>query len=774
MSSTKNKILFIEDSEEDYLLMLRTLKISKLEYEPSRVQTLEDLEGVLNSGETVISILDYDIPGYSIGQFLEILTEFDENLPVIVVSGTMSEDQVATALQYGARDYVMKDNLRRLPGVIKREILLHKERIAYAASKKELDKTRNMFRLYSENIDDILSLHDADGTFRYVSPSVENVYGYTPEELMGKDGRDDIHPEDLEKVLKDPVLLMQSPHQMNKIEWRRKHKEGHYIWLETKSRLLTDEREESSVILCSTREITQRKKIEEALVHSQKQFMNLVQNSSDIFTVISADFEILYQSPVFYNSFGYIQSEVVGSSFLNFIHPDEMEQVIQKLRSIVKNKNLSELFHYQFRQSNGRFRYLESKANNQLADPDINAIIINSRDISERIETESLIKSHNLGIERLYKSTIGYLALSENDNIYDYIASELSKLLPESIIAVNKLDPEENTLRCKSLIGFDKITAAVPKDLANIAVNTELDLSPTLFDSLSAAKLTKIENGLFGLLGSVFPEELCNSVEKKLRIRNVLSMGFVANNELLGSVVIIDFHSNPAINHQIAETFINIASVAIHRRNAESIIIDSLREKEVMLKEIHHRVKNNLQIISSLLELQSYQITDPETKVVFSESQNRVRTMALVHEKIYQSSDLSSINYREYIEQLIAYLSDAYHNPNVIHKIDAEDIRMSIDHAIPCGIIINELVSNSLKHAFPDQRVGRILISLKQKENTVVLRVSDNGIGLPPDFEIGNTKSLGLELVNALVHQLNAKMEIQLEEGTSFEIVFSD
>jgi two-component sensor histidine kinase len=211
------------------------------------------------------------------------------------------------------------------------------------------------------------------------------------------------------------------------------------------------------------------------------------------------------------------------------------------------------------------------------------------------------------------------------------------------------------------------------------------------------------------------------------------------------------------------------------RKLAEEKIKISLKEKEVLLKEIHHRVKNNLQVISSLLKLQSGYIKDEEALSLFTDSYNRVRSMALIHEKLYQSEDLARVNAAEYINNLITNLFRSYNvsSQKIRLAVEVESIWLDVDTAIPCGLIINELVSNALKYAFKSQEDGELFIhfSLNQ-QNDINLLVRDNGVGLPPDFDIEETESLGLQLVYNLTGQLNGKIQIDSSKGTSFLIAF--
>lgn len=220
---------------------------------------------------------------------------------------------------------------------------------------------------------------------------------------------------------------------------------------------------------------------------------------------------------------------------------------------------------------------------------------------------------------------------------------------------------------------------------------------------------------------------------------------------------------------------IGVSKDITQRKEAELKIKESLEEKEVLLQEIHHRVKNNLQIISSLLNLQTYYVEEEESINVLKESQNRVKSMAMVHEKLYHSSNLKDINFKEYIEDLISVLFYSYgiESENIKTEINLEDLKIDIDTAIPCGLIINELVTNSIKYAFPDKK-GILKVELKPVSDYIELIVADNGIGLTSDITLENTNTLGLKMVNSLVHQLEGTLELNRTGGTEFVIKFKE
>ena len=213
------------------------------------------------------------------------------------------------------------------------------------------------------------------------------------------------------------------------------------------------------------------------------------------------------------------------------------------------------------------------------------------------------------------------------------------------------------------------------------------------------------------------------------------------------------------------------------RKQAEAWLQASLREKEVLLKEIHHRVKNNLQVVSSLLALQAKSAADPQVYQMFQDSRSRIQAMSLIHERLYRAKDLASIDAREYVCDLVAHLFSIYASPTrvVRSQVRVDDLALAIDTAIPCGLLLTELVSNVLKHAYPPEweREGKIDVELRAAEGEwLTLTVSDDGVGLPADLDLKQAQSLGLQLVNLLARQIKGTVEVDRSAGTTFRITF--
>jgi len=210
------------------------------------------------------------------------------------------------------------------------------------------------------------------------------------------------------------------------------------------------------------------------------------------------------------------------------------------------------------------------------------------------------------------------------------------------------------------------------------------------------------------------------------------------------------------------------------RKRAENFMKAALREKELLLKEIHHRVKNNMQVISSLLRLQSSYVKDKKARQLFHQSDERVRSMALIHERLYRAETLADINLAEYISELVVRLCRSYSINSAAIKVEThlEPVRLGIDQAIPCGLLLNEFISNALKHAFPSDGNGQLVISLSEDKGEISLIISDDGKGVPEDFDLRHPSTLGFEIIRTLTEQLEGTLEVKRENGTIFILKF--
>jgi two-component sensor histidine kinase len=237
----------------------------------------------------------------------------------------------------------------------------------------------------------------------------------------------------------------------------------------------------------------------------------------------------------------------------------------------------------------------------------------------------------------------------------------------------------------------------------------------------------------------------------------------------------LEIYLNPIFN---IEGTLNEISMVAHditqKKKQAKKIEESLNEKELLLKEIHHRVKNNLQIISSIINLQSASLNDEHILEVLTESKNRIYTIAAIHEDLYQTEQFSFIQFDYYLKKLVGNSLISYKLPSLDITVHyhLEEVELSLDQAIPCGLIINELLTNVVKYAFTDRDKGELTIELREINGKIELIIADNGIGLPDYLNVQQTSTLGLQLVTTLINQLDGEFKLSTKRGTKFLIIF--
>ncbi len=396
-------------------------------------------------------------------------------------------------------------------------------------------------------------------------------------------------------------------------------------------------------------------------------------------------------------------------------------------------------------------------------------------EIKERMLAENALTQYNIRLEALDKIYRGIISAKSVEDIIKETLNHLKTLFVSNYkSSIALFERSSNTAIIFSRKFIDNKQGPISKIEIPLMENFDLILEKEIH--LIKPNKEKISNGFF------------NEVYFGDGIQSGLSVPLLMDEQLIGTITILclETHSFNEEHKEILSVVANQLAIAIYHALLQVQIKEhaknlqcSLSEKEVLLKEIHHRVKNNLQVISSLLYLNSKKTKDKETLDMFKDSQNRVKSIALVHERLYQSKNLGSINFEEYVRKLIIDLSRSYGVDQDIIKIniDINNIFISIDNAVPCGLIINELVSNALKYAFPENmgKENNINISFdKCGGRELLLIVSDNGIGINVELNERKKHSLGLQLVETLVEQLDGTLEMDLGSGTAFKIKFKE
>lgn len=401
--------------------------------------------------------------------------------------------------------------------------------------------------------------------------------------------------------------------------------------------------------------------------------------------------------------------------------------------------------------------------------------VVTMADFTEIHQAQEKLRENYQEQKIISEAVIRLTTVKSEDGVARILKDAVKKLLPRAYTGITFLKTYGEHVRLEKILGMENNLEPIMKfgiDLHNI----DFPLGQTqILEENRVGKLKLAPDGIYGLSERKIPKNVSQSVEKILGIGEIYSIIFNWGGSHYGGFFIALRRDQDLKHKQTIETIAQQAFIAIQSIRAEEALKKSVKEKEVLIQEIHHRVKNNMQIISSLLSLQKKHVQTEETLDILTESQNRVKTLAMIHEKLYLSSNLSNIDFKDYVEGLMTDLFYSYSvKGNIKPVLHLEDVHMSLDTAIPCGLIINELVSNSLKHAFSEGTEGFISIEFKSYKDGFLLKVADNGVGIPPNIHPKSADTLGLQLIYGLVSQLEGSIDLDRTNGTQFTIKFKE
>ncbi len=500
-------------------------------------------------------------------------------------------------------------------------------------------------------------------------------------------------------------------------------------------------------VQCVLRDLTERNRNQRALEQSRKNLESILENTPESILIIDSKLQLLYCNPRAYRMIGAEEGAHIDFRDLFF----GMDQhVFETMLS--EHISTRKIIEKQLHLKNASNKLLEVEitlVQTKFADRDAILVIMKDVSVQNRLSKEMMRAE-----------------LAEETN------KRLNKEIRERIRA--ERDSQEQYLRTKAIFESSSNTLLLTLD-RNLNVVTFNSHCAEYFREKIDHKLKRGVN-LIDFFADVYAPE-------KLRLfRRILRQIPGGSYRQLELKIEHDKHAywmdlflNPIfdIEGNVSEISL-VAHDITDKKVSENELVESLKEKEILLKEIHHRVKNNLQIISSILNLQSSFIQDRKILDILQESRNRIRSMAIIHENLYHTANFSSINFSNYLSNLSINLVSSYQiqENSVNLKTDFEPVELVLDQAIPCGLIVNELVTNALKYAFSGNDEAEIRISLKQEGEQVFISVKDNGVGLPKNFDYEQTDSLGLQLVVTLIEQLDGKLEMISDGGTEFRIVF--
>ncbi|MEG4345375.1 PAS domain S-box protein [Microcoleus sp. A003_D6] len=653
---------------------------------------------------------------------------------------------------------------------------------AEAALQKSEEKFRNLFddapmAICLASVRDYRTIE--------VNEAHRQMLGYSDAELANMTFTELTHPEDLEAEVEQVKQLVEGNISRFQMEKRLIKKNGELMWANLTVTLIRDREGIPLFLMGAIEDISYRKRAEMELqqLKERLQFL-LASNPAVIFTAAPAgDFCTTYISDNVKAIVGYDPQELLADPnfWLSRIHPEDRSQFIVNFSDLSEGKNC--ICDYRFLHIDGLYRWLRTELKLLVDSRSIPIEIIGyAADISNSKYAE-IARGQQFEQERLVEAIARRVRQSlQLEEILNTTVAELQQVLLADRVLVYQILPKK---------GGRVIAEAVAEGCSQL-VNRYF--GEEVFPAQSYQLYMQGRICAISELDDPCMTPCVVEFMKQIEVRAKLVVPIIQHSQLWG-LLIAHQCSRPRdwqeweIN--LFQQLVNQLAIAIQqsllyqqlqaelsdRKQAEANLKNSLKEKEILLKEVHHRVKNNLCVVASLLELQSNTVADPQLAKMFEESQNRLYSMALIHEKLYRSTNLAQINFGEYLEDLVSNLFHSYNiSDNRIQlQVLAEPIFLNLETATPCGLIANELVSNTLKHAFPDGTTGTVSVECYQTgDRSIHLFVKDNGIGFPQNLDFRKTNSMGFQVVCTLTEQLEGTIELSRQFGTTFHLKFNE
>ncbi len=739
------RVLYVEDDPGAALLFQRRLSRDNYVVEIAR----DGEHGLITwvTGAFDVLAVDQDMPRMKGLELLRELAARGPLPPTVMVTGAGNETIAVEAMKLGADDYIIKDTEARyldlIPSVIERALekrrLLEEKRLAddeLRESRNRLRKSQEMAHVGSWELD---LLND-----RLIwSDEVHRIYGVEPHQFKGRHqaSLEVTHPDDRSMVKSAFDRSLQEEEDHYEIEHRivRKHT-GEVRYVHEKWEHLRDASGRIYRCVGMVQDITERKNAEQKILAQRNLFSLMFENAPYVLLLINRDLRVENINRRGVAFAGRPKESLLGSlggeifKCVNAFIGEGCGRNPPCLTCPIRSRVIH-TFH------TGEPLYQEEGR------------LTLAYDLSQRNELDFLVSTTLVTVEDAEMVLVTIIDITDHKKAHE--AQREGELWLQSIF--------------RSL--EEGIVTVTPDGVVK-------DINPAVTKIFGYTR-----KELVGASTEMLHVDSQHYSEFQARIREAFDQGESAELEFEArrkSGEIFPTEHSVSLLRGRSEEPIGILSVIRDitiRKKARDQITASLREKEVLLREIHHRVKNNLAVITSFIRMQSHYATNKTPKEAFEEVQARIRSMALVHEILYQSTNLAYLNVADYFETLLAHLFNSYGRLGTDITVERyiKDASFGLDTAIPLGILMTELVSNCFKHAFPDGRSGRIIVSLHAVEHdTFELRVADDGVGIPETIDLNNPQSMGLDLIDTFVEQLSGKIKLVRDNGTEIRIRFRE
>ena len=578
-----------------------------------------------------------------------------------------------------------------------------------------------------ESSQELICLHEPEGQYKFVSPSITNLTGYVPEELIGKDPYDFFHPEDAKHIAEGTHKPALAGKETPRIQYRYKKKDGTYLWLDSYTEIIKDEKGNITSLLTGSRDITDIKEAELKTKESEEMLASIADNipglvmryilnpdGTNEIQFVSRGAEELWEIP---------HAEIVedSSKIWGKIHPDDLADFVKSLQD--SEKELKPWAHeYRALMKDGRVKWISGIGQPKRID--------NGRTLWQSLALEITDKKE---AELELEKTLQHLKVS----------IETGKM------GIWELDFEEKDLEWNDQM-FDIF--GVEKSTFDHDVETfRKRIHPEDADYMDGV-LSKLRTS------DVLEDTQFRIVKPDGQIRHILVSGNALSYNEAGQI----------------KKYIGVNIDVTHIAEYQEQLKATVAEKDALFKELHHRIKNNLQMVSSLLFIKSTMTEDMPLKRFIDETSTKIHSISSIHEQLLQMQGVDQLDVKDYLNSLCQNLLSTYSYGSSRFDLilELQSATMEIDRVLNIGLIVNEIISNTMKYAYPDTDSGKIHVALQHKNNSSLLKVSDDGIGIPADKISTMGSSYGMQLITIFTQQIKGTLDIDNSRGTTFTIKF--
>ena len=603
-----------------------------------------------------------------------------------------------------------KEQLLKEIDLLKAKITgLEKSEIDHKQAEEALQESEEKYRANYDNIPLSYQSLDEDGCFIDVNPAWLRTLGYEKEEVIGKWFGDFLHP-DWKSHFKKNYPEFKKRGYIHDVQFKIRHKDGHYLDISFEGSIRYTPDGKFKKTYCVFQDITAHKQAEDALREREQNFNDLVENLLDGVAIADEKGYHIYVTPKFSEITGYSRDELLNMTGWGFTRPEDRAKLKQRMKDRMAGKPVQTHYERIIVRKDGTEVPVEMSTTVVTWQGKKRPMAI-IHDITERKKGEEALRIERDKLKNIFEAM--------EDGVY--IVNKQYDIQYVNPVLIKDFGPYEGH-KCYAYF------------------HDRDDVCPwcKIID-VFAGKTVRWEWSSF----------------KNQRI--------------------YDLMDTPLKNSDGSISKLEIFRDITERKQMEEQLKKSLKEKEILIKEIFHRVKNNLAVVSGLLNIQAANIKDKAAKAAFQETRDRIFSLSAVHSQLYHSENYSNVDYKEYIKKLVSNIFYSFQISGRIKlHLDLADITLPVDKAIQCGLLLNELVTNTLKHAFPEKRKGNLRIitrSLEDKNCEII--VKDDGIGIPENFNIEKTETLGLKLIDLMIKQIEGTLEIESKKGTEFRIRLS-